>query len=176
MKNIYLFCAPSGCGKTRITTELEKRFGLKVLQSYTTRPKRTPNEYGHIFVTDEEFDRLNDMVAYTYYNGHKYCATTEQVENNDLYVIDIDGVEYFKKSYNGNKNVKIIALETPIDLRMARMALQGRTEEQIKQRIKIDTILFKKLKNIANVIFENNNLDITIKEIYDYICEQERGI
>ena len=62
---IYLIVGRSGSGKTTIAEELERKYGLKSIQSYTTRPKRSDNETGHIFVSDEEFDKLTDMVAYT---------------------------------------------------------------------------------------------------------------
>jgi len=176
MKNIYLICGASGAGKTRITSELIKKYNLKNLQSYTTRPKRELNEYGHMFVTDKEFDELKDIVAYTYYRGNKYGATTEQVNNSDLYVIEPEGIRFFKEKYHGDKGIKIIAIDASVDLRILRMKLRGDSDEQIDQRVKVDTAIFKNLRDIADVIFENNDLNLTVKNIYEYICEQERGI
>ena len=108
MNTIFLIIAPSGAGKTTLAGQLEKMYGLQSIQSYTTRPPRYDGETGHIFVSDKEFDELKDMVAYTEFCGHRYCATAEQVENNDLYVIDPKGVEYFRQAYHGNKQIKTI--------------------------------------------------------------------
>ena len=102
MKNkfIVLLMGKSGSGKTTIADVLNKKYGWTSIQSYTTRSPRYPKETGHIFVTDEEFDALGEMVAYTEFAGARYCATTQQVEENQVYVIDPDGYEYFMKAYN----------------------------------------------------------------------------
>ena len=65
-----LLCGKSGCGKSTISEILQTK-GLKVIQSFTTRPKRTPNEQGHIFISKEDFDCLHDYVAYTKFNGYE---------------------------------------------------------------------------------------------------------
>ena len=49
-KTIFLITGCSGSGKTTITEQLEMKYGLKSIQSYTTRAKRSENETGHIFV------------------------------------------------------------------------------------------------------------------------------
>ena len=54
MKNCYLIVGQSGSGKTTIMTTLEEKYELKSIQSYTTRPKRSDGETGHIFISDEE--------------------------------------------------------------------------------------------------------------------------
>ena len=56
MKNIYCIAGPSGSGKTTIAEELKKRYGMKVLESYTTRAPRYEGETGHIFVTPKKFN------------------------------------------------------------------------------------------------------------------------
>ena len=65
MKNIFLIVGASGSGKTTIVEQLEQRYGLTSIQSYTTRAARYVGEKGHIFVSDEEFDKLTDLIAYT---------------------------------------------------------------------------------------------------------------
>lgn len=79
-----------------------------MLNSYTTRPKRTPDEVGHTFVSTEEFNKLVNLVGYTKFNGYEYCATQEQVNNSDVYVIDPAGVEYFLKTYCGDRRFEIV--------------------------------------------------------------------
>ena len=86
---------------------------MKVLQSYTTRPKRTEYETGHTFVSEEEFDLLSDICAYGEFGGYRYCATAEQVDNSDVYVIDAQGVDYFKKYYHGKKEPVVVYILIP---------------------------------------------------------------
>ena len=99
--NIYLIVGKSGTGKTTMVNRLQN-LGPQV-QSYTTRPKRSEDETGHIFVTDEEFDKLQNICAYTEYNGYRYAATQEQVDDATFYVIDPEGVWYFVDHYKGEK-------------------------------------------------------------------------
>ena len=49
-ETIFLIIGESGSGKTTLVSSLEKQKNLKSIQSYTTRPPRYENEYGHIFV------------------------------------------------------------------------------------------------------------------------------
>ena len=60
-KYIVLIVGESGSGKSTICDELTKRYGLKQVESYTTRPRRSEDEDGHTFVSDEEFDKLEDI-------------------------------------------------------------------------------------------------------------------
>lgn len=105
MNRILLLIGASGSGKSTVARYLCEQYGLRQIDSYTTRPPRYRGEPGHIFITDEEFDQLQDFVGYTLYNGHRYGATAQQVEENDIYVIDPAGVEFFRTAYHGDKKV-----------------------------------------------------------------------
>lgn len=189
MNNIYLIVAPSGAGKTTVTELLETKHGLKSIQSYTTRPPRFEGETGHTFVSNEEFDKLVDMVAYTKFAGNRYCATAQQVEENDLYVIDPKGVDYFKESYKGNKQIKIIYIESDLTTRYERMKKRaedngiesGEAVDYALNRIKNDiSEFYDYIHHRVQVDFtvENNNnttLENVVDKIYKFIifCEAE---
>lgn len=49
MDRLVLLVGPSGSGKTTIAKELEKE-GYNIIHSYTTRPPREPDEWGHTFI------------------------------------------------------------------------------------------------------------------------------
>lgn len=174
---IFLIVGESGSGKTTIVSSLEKKYNLTSIPSYTTRPPRSKNEYGHIFVTQEEFDSLQNLVGYTKYNGYEYCATSEQVEEHDLYVIDTKGVDYFKTSYRGKKQVKVIYIKSSISTRIERMEQRGDDFPSIMERIINDVIDFRNVSTYADYIIENNkdaNLKNVIFQVWEYIREQRK--
>ena len=186
---IFLIVGCSGSGKTTITEQLEQKYGLKSIQSYTTRPKRYEDESGHIFVSDEEFDKLTDMVAYTEFAGNRYCATAEQVEDNDLYIIDPKGIDFFMKSYKGSKTPKIIFISSNLTTRYERMV--GRAETKGKSHQEAIESSLTRIVNDASEFYDyiqgqawidyvcknngNDKLEDIVDKIFDYIsfCESE---
>lgn len=186
---IFLIVGCSGSGKTTITEQLEQKYGLKSIQSYTTRPKRYEDESGHTFVSDEEFDKLTDMVAYTEFAGNRYCATAEQVENNDLYIIDPKGVDFFMKAYKGSKTPKIIFISSNLTTRYERMV--GRAETKGKSHQEAIESSLTRIVNDAGEFYDyiqgqawidyvcknnsNDKLEDVVDKIFDHIssCESE---
>ena len=164
---IFLIVGPSGSGKTTLVGMLEQSCGLTAIESYTTRKPRYSGEKGHIFVSDEEFDQLTDLVGYTEYNNHRYAATTMQVENNDIYVIDPAGVAYFKEHYHGSKYVRVIGIWATEPARKKRMFLRGDPEEAIVRRLEGDRAYFN--TDICDVVFYNKSLQETYQVLSQYI-------
>lgn len=188
MRHIFLIIGCSGSGKTAITEKLEELYHLKSIQSYTTRPPRYDGETGHIFVSNEEFDELTDKVGYTEFAGYRYCATSEQVENNDLYVIDPKGVDFFMNAYKGSKTPEIIFIDSDLTTRYNRMVKRAEDKgdtfltavDKALNRIKTDVVEFYDYThNNAHVDFvvrnnKNDNLNQVVDKIYNYICDCER--
>lgn len=162
MNKIILLCGESGSGKTTIAQMLEESYNLKVLESYTTRSRRQEDETGHIFLNEEEFGniKVKDIIAYTEYNGYKYCATCQQVEENDIYVVDKDGIESFKKCYKGNKKPIVIYIKTKEDIRKQRMLQRGDSLENIEKRLENDRNAFKDIELIADYVINNDSKDL----------------
>ena len=186
---IFLIVGCSGSGKTTITEQLEQKYGLKSIQSYTTRKPRYDGETGHIFISDEEFDKLTDMVAYTEFAGNRYCATAEQVENNDLYIIDPKGIDFFMKSYKGSKTPKVIFISSNLTTRYERMI--GRAETKGKSHQEAIESSLARIANDAGEFYDyiqgqawidyvcknnsNDKLEDVVDKIFDHIssCESE---
>ena len=186
---IFLIVGCSGSGKTTITEQLEQKYGLKSIQSYTTRKPRYEGETGHIFISDEEFDKITDMVAYTEFDSKRYCATAEQVENNDLYIIDPKGVDFFMKAYKGSKTPKIIFISSNLTTRYERMV--GRAETKGKSHQEAIESSLARIANDAGEFYDyiqgqawidyvcknnsNDKLEDVVDKIFDYIssCESE---
>jgi len=154
---IVLLMGKSGSGKSTIAQVLEEKYGWTQIHSYTTRAPRYPGEQGHIFISDIEFNQLTDMVAYTNFAGNKYCATAQQVEENQVYVIDPDGCEYFLQAYHGNKLVLPIGILCEEEKLFDRMIARGDSFANASARIEHDKKKFAKLENMAACFLDSNS-------------------
>lgn len=104
-KKIICVVGESGTGKTTMVEYLGNKYGVKMIESYTDRPKRKPDEVGHTFLSEKEFDKLNmaDMIAFTAWpNGNggvtRYCCLYKDVTHPImLYVIDERGLQYLRR-------------------------------------------------------------------------------
>lgn len=152
---LVLLVGRSGSGKTELEKNLVNCAGFQGVKSYTTRPKRRLNEDSHIFVGKEEFDSLENKVAYTHFNGYEYCATKEQLDEAQIYVIDPDGVEYLKNCYNGKKFV-IVYLDADSDTCWERMIGRGDDYYTIHSRLWNDNDVFAKFKEKADFTINAN--------------------
>ncbi len=168
---ILLLIGESGSGKTTIAETLAGKFGLKVLRSYTTRPKRYENERGHIFVSEREFRNLKpkDIIAYTKIGEYEYCATKQQIDDSDIYVIDLKGMRYLKNNYKGGKKTKTVYFKVSQELRKQRMMGRGDREKDIIFRLKNDIITFNGAEELADFIIENDKTyEETSEKIWRY--------
>ena len=153
---ICLLVGPSGSGKTTIANLLWERYGWSQVASYTTRPPRYEGEIGHTFITEEEFRILQDLVAYTEYNGYRYGATQRQIDENIVYVVDIPGVETLVKNYRGNKEFIVVIPWVDEEERTMRMFSRGDSIEKIKERLKFDNEAFADSWRLGELVGEGN--------------------
>lgn len=141
-KPMILLIGPSGSGKTATAEYLEKKYSLHAIASYTTRSPRHEGEAGHLFITDQEFDELKDVVAYTVFNGFRYGVTANQIDQGDVYVVDIPGAQTLQENYKGNKEFIVVYLDVPSPMCIQRMTARGDGGLEIASRIKNDEIAF----------------------------------
>lgn len=133
---LYLFVGPSGSGKTTIAELVENRYDYKPIQSYTTRKPRYQGETGHTFISNDEFDMLKNIVAYTEYNGNKYGTTQEQIDESNLYIVDIPGVETLLRNYqNEERPICVIYFDSSVCTRINRMIDRGDSDMSIISRL-----------------------------------------
>ena len=90
--NLTLIIGRSGTGKSTLEEKLCRDYNLKSIKSYSTRPKRSPNEDSHIFIKPSDVDNYPNKIATTTINGNFYFATKEQLDESQLYVIDPIGL------------------------------------------------------------------------------------
>lgn len=134
-KPLYLMVGKSASGKTTVAEILESKYNLKSIQSYTTRPKRYENETGHTFITEDGFDKLENIMGYNKYNGYRYCCTKEQLDAADIYVVDVPGVETLLERYQSDRPIVIFYFDASVCTRIDRMMDRHDSDMQIVSRI-----------------------------------------
>ena len=88
------------------------------------------------------------------FDNYDISITSEQVENNDLYIIDPKGIDFFMKSYKGSKTPKVIFISSDMTTRYERM----------KSRAEENGITFTEAVNASLSRITND-----VVEFYDYI-------
>lgn len=134
---LYLFVGKSGSGKSTIADILENKHGYNVVESYTTRCPRYHGERGHIFLSNAEYNELQDIVASTEYNGNKYCATKQMLDECKIYPIDIPGIKVLLERYT-SRSIVIVYFDTNVRTRIDRMIDRGDSDTAIVSRLYAD--------------------------------------
>lgn len=160
---IILVVGESGSGKDTLVNAACKKYGYTKVKSYTTRPQRKDykDKQSHIFVSDKKFDKLQNIVAYTEFNGYRYCATAEQVEQADFYIIDCEGIKYFKGHYKGNKEIITVHIKVPKVDRFLRMRKRDDSFKAM-ERIKNDEIAFANVDDMCDITIDNTDSNINV--------------
>lgn len=144
---------------------------LSQVISWTTRPRREGEKDTHKFIHKSIVSECNfpndDTIAWTEYHGYHYWAFREQLEENDLYIIDPQGVDYLLNKYTGNKMPIVLYLDTHWWIRFKRIAKRNNIIYAIK-RIWNDRKTFKDANIKADYVLKNNtyfDLDKNREEI-----------
>lgn len=174
---LALIIGASGSGKSSVCDELEKIYGLKAIPSYTTREPRTPDEKGHTFISDCEFDNLKDVLAYAETDGNRYAVTKEMLEDEkySLYVIDLSGVKYLLEHYKGDRPLVSFFIDTNVYDRFKRMIDRKDDRTPIDKmkaaldRIEHDAVEFNRTEVLKYVNFIVGNPDGKFDNTLAYI-------
>lgn len=153
---LYLCVGKSASGKTSVANILEKKHSLRQVNSYTTRPSRYEGEIGHVFLTEDEFDNLGELVAYTEYNSHRYGTTAEQLDQCQIYVVDPHGVKTLLERYKTNRNIIILYFEASFKNRVLRMRGRGDSDTAIISRLMQDELMDWQ-DQINDILWEYHN-------------------
>ncbi len=162
MDHIYCIVGPSGSGKTTVAKKLESD-GYNVIKSYTTRPPRSPNEWGHTFVERYPYEQLPHVIAYNQFSKYEYWATEEQFKGKgkSIYIIDPHGDEQLRRTVD---NVTTIYLALSRNQCYGRMVKESRGYEQSMARLNHDREVFAKVKTDWVV-----NADQKEDEVYNQV-------
>ena len=128
----------SASGKDTLANKLCERIGLKQVISYTTRERRVNEGDTHIFIADEEYQALENsgqIAAFTQIGQYRYCCTIDQLYDNDVYVIDYDGLKHLRELDLPNLRFVTVFINLPDDIREER-ALNKRGDDKSKWRVR----------------------------------------
>lgn len=139
-----------------------------MLQSYTDRPKRTPNEKGHTFISNLEFSLIKekDMLAYTKFGDYNYCCLHSDLTDVNVYVIDEVGLEYLKKNFSDRYIIYSIYLTRSEDKRIESGVSFERMRRDSGMFIKRRQSLYDvKISNDNSIGLLFYNIDVFLKKI-----------
>ena len=169
---IFLVVGESGSGKDTIVNRLVKLYGIKRIDSYTTRKSRGDNDR-HIFVKDfvswQIANPEEQLVGYTEFSGAQYWATASQVDSSDVYIIDPAGVRYFWNAYTGQKRVKVVYLHVPAYKRIWRMLKRGDGLIGAIKRLWHDDSQFIGAMRMADYVISDGSIDEMAAELWTYM-------
>ena len=162
-KPLIIIMGRSGTGKTSVANALHDAYGWIQIESYTTRPRRSKDETGHHFITETEFDRIQecDRFAYMEYCGYRYCTKREQLDQADLYVVTPDGYEMIKETYRDRPFFVIVLDASEAVLRERMRKRGGSTKEEIEERIRRDHVIFQDLHPDAIICTDQRSIEET---------------
>ena len=177
MSNHKLFCimGETASGKDTLTKKLCEDTGMKAIVSYTTRPRRTNEGDTHIFVDDSVYEQMKDnLAAYTEINGFRYWTTIEQIYDNDIYIIDPNGLETLENLGLEDIDLCSIYINVPIDIRLVRALYRGDSLEDFFSRNKSEMRQFIQMKAAGGFDYAISNLnDDKAYAVLKYIVEVE---
>lgn len=145
-------------GKDSIAEELRHIYGMKILPSFTTRPKRPWEKNGreHTFISDEDMSNIDisKIFAYRRDRNFQYCATVRQVKENDVYVVaplDIMHASFkFPEIFDNDLFVYLYADYD--ELKQRYLAERGSlTHSEFEARYQSDKYQFDDMKSIQNL-------------------------
>ena len=170
---MIVLAGASASGKTEIAKLLASKYGITKIVTTTTRPKRKGEVNGvdYFFVTPSEFEKMireDKFVEYTHYNGNYYGSTKDQIANDRVVVIDLEGLKSYSRL--NDKRIVTFYLSTCEEIRYKRMLERGDKEEDAKRRIENDRKVFDN-DQIPDVDYKIDSENRSIEEVADLVYQ-----
>lgn len=161
---LLLVLGKSASGKDSLVRKLCERTGLKQLISYTTRERRVNEGDTHIFITDEQYQQLQDssqVAAFTTIGQYHYCCTIQQLYEADVYIIDYCGLQHLRELNLPNLRIVSVFINVPDNIREYR-ALNIRNDDKSKFRIRsfAEREQFREMLKNADFDYAISNIDL----------------
>lgn len=165
-----LLTGKSATGKDTIADSLYKFHGYRRAKSYTTRPKRTPDETGHHFV--DSVDGY-EPVAGVKIQGYDYFLTKEEIENSNVIIVEPTGIKAVCEAVP-DEAFYLVYITADDEKRMERFVCRDpeHGEEIFHERNKDDNERFAELEQFIDDDNEKINTAnlaavTTLKNFYD---------
>jgi guanylate kinase len=151
-------------GKDTLANKLCEHTGLRQIISYATRERRVNEGNTHIFISNEEYQSLEDsgrIAAFTQIGSYKYCCTIDQLYENDVYVIDPIGVQHLRELNLPNLRLVTVYVNIPDDVRKER-ALNKRGDDRLAfmKRDMAERDQFRAMLRNADFDYAVSNIDV----------------
>jgi len=188
-KNLYIFTAPSGAGKTTLIKRLisyakKQQHKVHLLVSHTTRKPRAGEESSkdYYFISEEEFKKNisdNQYLEYAVVHGNLYGTPKTQIDqklkdDNKIFLeIDWQGALDILKIYPNAESIFI----SPPSIDHLRKRLEDRgldSKEVIEKRIKGAALEMEKSVHFKHQIV-NISLDTATKNLINIIFGENNG-
>jgi len=169
---MIILIGESGSGKTTILNELEKR-GFKKAINHTTRPRRNENETTEYkFISKDEFEQMwneGKLLQRAEFGGEFYGIGADSLKEDVACIQIVDSIADVKKRAEelgkGNMEIKSFYIHVPPEERTKRMLARGDSLDSIQKRLEIDSMKFKKARDVVDYTVENNVLEHAVDEI-----------
>lgn len=169
MKNkkhtLLLILGRSATGKDSLTDRLCERTGLTKLISYTTRERRNGEGDTHKFVSEETYHQMKaegKVAAETKIGEYYYWSTTDQLYENDIYIIDYPGVKTLQDLDLPNLNYVTVYIHIDEQERQRRaLELRGDDKKKFLSRSFSEKKQFEELEKNVDYDYSIKNNDFT---------------
>ena len=163
----------SASGKTEAAKMLMVKYGIRKAITTTTRPMRVHEVDGkdYFFVSVDKFNQLikeDKFVEHTFYNGNYYGSTKDQIANDRVVVIDLEGLKSYSRL--NDKRIVTFYLSTCEEIRFKRMLERGDKREDAIRRIENDKKVFAN-GQIPDVDYKIDSENRSIEEVADLIYD-----
>ena len=166
MKNkehvLLLIMGESASGKDTLANKICETMWLKQLVSYTTRPRRTNEGETHVFVSEDDYQKMlydGQVAAHTVINNYHYWCTIDQLYESSAYIIDPIGVQTLRLLNLPNLRLVTVYINVPEAVRKERAINRGDDINVYRSRCLSEKQQFREMKKDMNVDYVVSNLE-----------------